>query len=68
MLRSVQLEKKLENWKSILKWEMEDSLNSSSVAFSKDGQFIYLIDSRDFNSRTIFVHSEKLRKKRKEGE
>ncbi|MEK7434712.1 MAG: S9 family peptidase [Cyanobacteriota bacterium] len=47
------------NWKSILKWEMEDSLNSSSVAFSKDGKFIYLIDSRDFNSgRLVKVNIE----------
>lgn len=37
-------------WKELVKWEMEDTLNSAAVSFSKDGKFIYLIDSRDYNS------------------
>lgn len=37
-------------WKKLLTWNVEDSLNSSPVSFSKDGKYIYLIDSRDYNS------------------
>lgn len=37
-------------WKNIISWEMEDSLNSGAVLFSKDGEYIYVRDSKDFNT------------------
>lgn len=38
------------DWKHILSWEMEDSLNSGVSLFSKDGKYVYLIDSKGFNT------------------
>ncbi|MFN8671714.1 MAG: S9 family peptidase [Candidatus Sericytochromatia bacterium] len=58
-LELVVKDEKGENLKSIAKWEMEDTLNSAAVSFSKDGKFIYLIDSRNFNSgRLVKVNLE----------
>lgn len=46
-------------WKNLVKWEMEDTLNSAVVSFSKDGKFIYLIDSRNYNSgRLVKINIE----------
>jgi len=38
------------NWKKLITWDLENSLNSGVVSFSKDGNYIYLIDSRDVNA------------------
>ncbi len=38
------------DWKSIITWQMEDSLTSGAVMFSKDGKYIYLRDSRNSNT------------------
>jgi dipeptidyl aminopeptidase/acylaminoacyl peptidase len=37
-------------WKTLVSWPIEDSLTSGSVGFSKDGNFIYLKDSREYNT------------------
>lgn len=37
-------------WKNLVCWEIEDSLNSGAVSFSKDGKYIYLKDSRNYNT------------------
>lgn len=37
-------------WQNIVSWSMEDSLTSGAVMFSKDGEYIYIRDSRDFNT------------------
>ncbi len=37
-------------WKSRLTWDSEDALASGPVGFSKDGNFIYMEDSRNTNS------------------
>jgi len=36
--------------KNLVAWDLEDSLNSGPVSFSKDGRYIYLKDSRDVNA------------------
>ena len=38
------------DWKKLVSWDAEDSLNSGPVTFSKDGRYIYLLDSRDVNA------------------
>jgi len=40
-------------WKIIRSWDMEDSLNSSPVGFSKDSKYMYLKDSKDFNTSRL---------------
>jgi len=40
-------------WKLIYSWDMEDSLNSSPVGFSKDSKYIYLKDSKNFNTSRL---------------
>ncbi|MBC7473028.1 MAG: S9 family peptidase [Candidatus Sericytochromatia bacterium] len=37
-------------WKKLVSWAMEDSLNSGAVSFSKDGKYLYLLDSRNNNT------------------
>jgi dipeptidyl aminopeptidase/acylaminoacyl peptidase len=37
-------------WRKLLSWDSEDSLSSGPVGFSKDGQFLYLKDSRGVNT------------------
>ena len=37
-------------WQSILTWSQEDNLVSSPVSFTRDGDAIYLIDSRNANT------------------
>jgi len=38
------------NWKKIITWDLENSLTSGPVSFSKDGNYLYLIDSRGVNA------------------
>lgn len=38
------------DWRNILSWDADNSLNSSPLAFTKDGKFMYLEDSRDVNA------------------
>ncbi|TKJ45482.1 S9 family peptidase [Candidatus Aerophobetes bacterium Ae_b3b] len=38
------------DWKKLVTWDLEDSLNSGPVSFSKDGRYIYLKDSRGVNA------------------
>ncbi|GIW21887.1 MAG: peptidase S9 [Candidatus Sericytochromatia bacterium] len=40
-------------WKTILSWSIEDSLNSHLLGFTKDGNSIYLIDSRNANTSRL---------------
>ncbi|TKJ46833.1 S9 family peptidase [Candidatus Aerophobetes bacterium Ae_b3a] len=37
-------------WEKLVSWSAEDSLNSGPVTFSKDGDSIYLLDSRDVDA------------------
>ncbi len=37
-------------WKTLVRWGPEDSLNSGAVGFAKDGQSMYVVDPRDWNS------------------
>ncbi len=37
-------------WKTLFKWDPDDSLTSEPVGFSKDGKFLYLKDSRKTNT------------------
>ncbi len=38
------------DWKRLLAWDAEDALTSHLVSFSKDGQSIYVVDSRNANA------------------
>jgi len=38
------------DWKKLVAWNLEDSLNSGPVSFSKDERYIYLKDSRGVNA------------------
>jgi dipeptidyl aminopeptidase/acylaminoacyl peptidase len=40
-------------WKNILSWSIEDSLNSNLLGFTKDGNSLYLLDSRNFNTSRL---------------
>lgn len=46
-------ENEMATWKTLLTWDSENSLNSEPVSFSKDGNFIYLMDSRDANTTRL---------------
>ncbi len=37
-------------WRNLLEWGLEDSFNSRVVGFSRDGQSLYLVDSRNYSS------------------
>lgn len=37
-------------WKQIVSWDSDDSLNSGPLAFTKDGQSLYMQDSRGVNA------------------
>jgi dipeptidyl aminopeptidase/acylaminoacyl peptidase len=37
-------------WKKLITWDSENSLTSGPLSFSKDGKYLYLIDSRDANA------------------
>jgi len=38
------------NWKKLVSWDSENSLTSGAGWFSKDGNYIYLLDSRNVNA------------------
>jgi dipeptidyl aminopeptidase/acylaminoacyl peptidase len=38
------------DWKIIVSWDSNDSLTSNPVCFTKDGDFLYLVDSRNTNT------------------
>jgi len=38
------------DWKKLLTWDSRDSMNSGPVSFTKDGNFLYLVDSRNVNA------------------
>jgi len=37
-------------WKKLSSWDSDNSVNSGAVSFSKDGNYIYLLDSRKVNA------------------
>ena len=37
-------------WKKLISWDSENTMTSGPVSFSKDGKYLYLIDSRDYNA------------------
>jgi dipeptidyl aminopeptidase/acylaminoacyl peptidase len=37
-------------WEKLLTWDPQDSMTSGPVSFTKDGDALYLIDSRNFNA------------------
>jgi dipeptidyl aminopeptidase/acylaminoacyl peptidase len=39
-----------DEWNKLLMWGPEDSMTSGPVSFNKDGDALYLIDSRNFNT------------------
>jgi len=41
------------DWQKMASWSLEDSLNSGPISFSKDGEYIYLLDSRDVNAARL---------------
>jgi dipeptidyl aminopeptidase/acylaminoacyl peptidase len=45
------------DWRKILTWDADDALTSGPVGFSKDGQNLYLQDSRNVNAgRLVKLH------------
>lgn len=40
-------------WKKVISWSFEDSLNSGPVDFTKDGKSLYIEDSRNFNTTRL---------------
>ena len=43
-------ENEMAKWKKLVTWDAENSLSSGPVSFSKDGNYIYLQDSRNVNA------------------
>ncbi|MDI6808085.1 MAG: S9 family peptidase [Candidatus Eisenbacteria bacterium] len=41
------------DWKKLLTWDSENSLTSGAFGFSKDGNYLFLIDSRDVNAGRV---------------
>ena len=41
------------DWKKFVTWDSENSLTSHPVSFSKDGRFLYLLDSRTSNASRL---------------
>ena len=37
-------------WQDLGNWDEDNTLNSNPLSFSKDGRYIYLIDSRNYNA------------------
>jgi Dipeptidyl aminopeptidases/acylaminoacyl-peptidases len=37
-------------WHTLISWDAEDALTSGALGFTKDGQYIYVQDSRDVNA------------------
>ena len=42
-----------DNWKTVLSWGPDDALTSHPQTFSKDGQYMYCVDSRDVNAARL---------------
>ncbi|HSE41793.1 MAG TPA: S9 family peptidase [Acidobacteriota bacterium] len=40
-------------WEKIVEWNADDNMNSSPVTFTRDGNFLYLADSRDANAARL---------------
>ncbi len=38
------------DWEKLLTWDSEDNMTSWTVSFTKDGNFLYLVDSRNVNA------------------
>ena len=47
------LEDEKSDWKKFVTWDSENSLTSHPVSFSKDGRFLYLLDSRTSNASRL---------------
>ena len=45
------------NWRPLLSWSPEDALTSGPLGFSRDGQFVYLQDSRNVNAGRLVALS-----------
>ncbi|MCA1738157.1 MAG: S9 family peptidase, partial [Actinobacteria bacterium] len=41
------------DWRTLVSWGPEDALNSAPIGFSKDGEKMYLLDSRDANTTQL---------------
>ena len=41
------------DWDTLITWDSEDILNSDVLSFSKDGEHLYLLDSRDANTSRL---------------
>jgi dipeptidyl aminopeptidase/acylaminoacyl peptidase len=41
------------DWRTLLTWDSENSLSSNPLSFSKDGEQMYLLDSRDANAARL---------------
>ncbi len=37
-------------WRTVINWDADDALTSGALSFTRDGQSLYLIDSRDVNA------------------
>ncbi|MBN1354988.1 S9 family peptidase [bacterium] len=46
-------------WKSLIHWEPDDVLQSFVYAFTKDGEFLFMIDSRDVNAARLLKYEIK---------
>src|SRR3712207_7892801 len=42
-----------DDWGTLVSWEPEDALNSGPVAFSADGERMFLLDSRETNATRL---------------
>ena len=49
-------------WEKIIEWSEEDNLNSSPVAFTREGNSLYLADSRNANAARLVKLNRKLRR------
>ncbi|MCP4632417.1 MAG: S9 family peptidase [candidate division Zixibacteria bacterium] len=50
------------SWKTLTSWDYENTFNSGPLGFSKDGKYIYLIDSRDYNTSRLVKMNIKTKK------
>ena len=46
-------EREAADWRTLVSWSAEDSLNSAPLDFSLDGKFLYLEDSREANAARL---------------
>jgi RNA polymerase sigma factor (sigma-70 family) len=46
-------DKEQNDWKKLLGWDMEDRLLSCPLCFTKDNNYIYIVDSRNHNTTRI---------------